>query len=426
MQQMNMKARQRRRYKAIKRRRKRMLTRRIFILFLLAVVLYGVNKIIPFNAVRPDFISSFNLPFFNSPTQHPIDWHFYIYREPDFRAQRIARFNPQTVNIVNQNPDGWALIDTPAGEYWVYLRSNRQFISRRMGLFENIYASSTSGYIDAQVVEIFETEGNWLQISTQQGLRWVNLDFRPPTYNLDGMLARHGDNLSVYFENLETGFIYRYNASRVYFSASVPKAIYALYIYQRAERGEADLNSMHEYTCADIVGGSGIIHQNYAIGTAFSLRELLRLNISESDNVATLMLRRIKGIDGYKNFIRDIGGNPNNVGDRIMNSYLTANEAGLFAREIFAYIESGGRYSHEFKDHMLNNQFPFIVSDYPVASKTGWTSPTAWHDMAIVYAPSPYILVILSAREGWTDSDYADFYEISMAFQMFNDTWFTP
>jgi hypothetical protein len=45
--------------------------------------------------------------------------------------------------------------------------------------------------------------------------------------------------------------------------------------------------------------------------------------------------------------------------------------------------------------------------------------------MAIVYAPSPYILVILSARNGWTAQDYRDFAEISMAFQNFNSTWFT-
>ena len=68
---------------------------------------------------------------------------------------------------------------------------------------------------------------------------------------------------------------------------------------------------------------------------------------------------------------------------------------------------------------MLNNQIPFIVSDrYPVASKTGWTS-TVFHDMAIVYADSPYILVILSAR-----SNRTVFREISMAVQEFNAMWF--
>jgi len=241
---------------------------------------------------------------------------------------------------------------------------------------------------------------------------------------LDELLARHGDDISVYFENIETGFVYRFNADRVYFSASVPKAMYALYLYQLAEQGRVNLDSVHEFTYGDANWGSGIIQRQYDFGATFTLRELLRLNISESDNVATNILRRTNGIYGYKNFISRLGGDPALVGNNVMNSNLTANEAGLFANEIFAYIESDGRYSHEFRSHLLNNQFPFIVSCYPVASKTGWTTYRAWHDMAIVYAPSPFILVILSAREGWTDDDFADFAQISMTFQEFNDTWF--
>jgi len=248
--------------------------------------------------------------------------------------------------------------------------------------------------------------------------------FSPPVDNLDWLMDRFGDYLSVYYENLETGFVYRHNADREYFSASVPKAIFALYIFQKAERGEVDLDGTVTFLYEDYWGGSGVIRHTSYLGDTFTQRELLRLNISESDNIATLMLRRVHGLYGYIQFITDIGGTPGFIRERVFNSQLTANEAGLFAREIFRYTESGGRYSQEFKSYLLDNQFPFIVSDYPVASKTGWNRPTAWHDMAIVYAPSPFILVILSAREGWEDEDYEDFAEISRAFQQFNDTWF--
>jgi len=248
--------------------------------------------------------------------------------------------------------------------------------------------------------------------------------FSPPVDNLDWMLGRFGDYLSVYYENLETGFVYRHNADNEYFSASVPKAIFALYIFQKAELGEVDLDSLVTFLYEDYWGGSGVIRHTSYFGDTFTQRELLRLNISESDNIATLMLRRVHGLYGYTQFIREIGGTPGFIRERVFNSQLTANEAGLFARQIFRFIESGGRYSQEFKSHLLDNQFPFIVSDYPVASKTGWNRPTAWHDMAIVYAPSPFILVILSAREGWADEDYEDFAEISRTFQQFNDTWF--
>ena len=228
--------------------------------------------------------------------------------------------------------------------------------------------------------------------------------FPPPTDALDEVLERHGTRVSVYFENLETGFVYRHNAEQVYTGASVIKAPFSLYIYQKAELGETDLDS-----------GSRSRTQ----------RELLRRNLMYSCNDSTTALRNIHGVAGYRQFVEDLGGHPNWVVPQVFGGRMTVDEAGLFARAIYAYLESDGRYSEEFKAHLLDNQFPFITGlDYPVASKTGWVPPRAWHDMAIVYAPSPFILVIFSARSGWSNTDYQDFAEIAMAFQMFNDTWF--
>ena len=317
-----------------------------------------------------------------------------------------------------------AAVNAMAGTGPQARQDDRQFLYRTLGLFENIGDEVHIAVVSPQEVVVLAREDNWLQISTWLGPMWVDLDFMPPVCGLDAFLRRFGSNLSVYFENLETGFVYVYNADRTYFSASVPKASFALYIYLKAEAGEVDLDSTIKFTRQDYMGGSGVIRHRYPVGTAITQRELLRLNLSESDNIATLMLRRAHGIEGYRQFIYDIGGTPSFVGNRIMDSRLTAWEAGLFAREIFRYIESEGVYSQEFKAHLLDNQFPFIVSDYPVASKTGWTRPIAWHDMAIVYAPSPYILVILSARYGWSEADYRDFAEISMIFQEFNTKWF--
>ena len=359
----------------------------------------------------------------NANNFHYIPWDFIIYAEPDFRAEPIASFGPQYVNKLYTNGDGWALISTYIGRYWLYYRSNKRFINMTMGLFEYPGSESHVAVICSQVVTVREQKGQWLQISTWLGPKWIDLDFAPPVAELDNLLRRFGNSISVYFENLETGFVYRHNADRVYFSASVPKAFYALYIYMKAEAGDVDLDSSITFLQQDFLGGSGVIRHRYPIGTSFTQRYVLGLNLYQSDNIATLMLRRVHGIQGYRDFVYSIGGNPAFVGDRIMNSRLTANEAGLFAREVFRYIESGSIYSSEFKGHLLNNQFPFIVSDYPVASKTGWTRYIAWHDMAIVYAPSPYILVILSTRNG-TDADFRDFEEISMAFQRFNDLWF--
>ena len=89
---------------------------------------------------------------------------------------------------------------------------------------------------------------------------------------------------------------------------------------------------------------------------------------------------------------------------------------------IFFKIESNQRYSNEFKQNLLNNQFPFITADYPVASKTGWYHRYggAWHSMAIIYAPSPFSLTILSSERSGIAEDYAAYRYIAHAFQEFN------
>jgi len=253
---------------------------------------------------------------------------------------------------------------------------------------------------------------------------WLEPNFMPLTEELDDILRRHGYNISVYYKNLASGFVYRHNADRVYFAASVTKAFYALYLFQLVEQGILCLDTEHHFTSADFMDGSGIIRERYPVGTAFTLRELLRLNVSYSDNIATLILVREHGAEGFRHFLTELGGNLYQMGWGIMDFNMSAEEAGLFLQEVHRYIEEGSEYALALKSDLLNNQYPFIVSDYPIASKTGWTSFYAWHDAAIVYAPSPYILVIFTDRGGWTEADFKDFEEISMAFQQFNTHWF--
>jgi len=355
-------------------------------------------------------------------TFHDMTWDFAIYAEPDFRSQRLGRFTAQAI-VVLEAHDGWVKTSSVAGYGWVYTNCERMFIARPMGLFDAPGGAMISR-INPQVVSIVQRYGNWLQIETWLGAKWIDLDFTPPVHELNNQLRRFGNNLSVYYRNLDTGFTYRYNTGRVYFGASISKAIFALYIYSLAEAGEICLDDTLVFTAADFNAGSGVMKYRNNFGDHLTIGELVRLNLSYSDNIATLMLVRHFGIAGYRQFVADNGGDPSRVRDRIMNSNLTANEAGLFARLIHEYIESDVEHSEQFRAHLLNNQYPFIVADHPVASKTGWTRPIAWHDMAIVYAPSPYILVIMSAREGWSARDYADFAEISRIFQEFNDTWF--
>jgi len=253
---------------------------------------------------------------------------------------------------------------------------------------------------------------------------WIDLDFQPPIYILEDYMRQFGNTVSVFYENLESGFTFAHNADQVFFGASATKAQFGLYIYMKTERGMANMYDVHTYLSADYWGGSGFIRHMYSVGQTFTQRELLHLMITPSDNIATRILRRVHTLDGFMAFMEEIGANPALM-HNLTFSELTANESGIFLRAAYDYIASGGRYSHEFKANLLANRYAFIISDYPVASKSGWAANfgAAWHDQAIVFAPSPYSLALLSNRAG-NAADRLVYNRISMLIQEFNSTWF--
>lgn len=313
--------------------------------------------------------------------------------------------------------------------------TDTQEVDRLLGIFDN--QGVQVGSVSPQTVKVIERRcDRWLLIESWLGPVWLDLEFEPSTYQLNNALSRFGQNLSVFYKNIESGFTYTYNAESVYFGASVSKAMLALMIYQMAERDEICLDTTMTFQAMHSNHGSGIIQRTYPLGTSFTIRRLLELNLRVSDNVATLMLRDFiggehVGVNRYRDFIESIGGNPCLVRSRIMNSSLTANEAGIFAMAIHEYLESGGKYSEEFREHLLNNQYPFLTriaeGNPPTASKTGWSN-TVWHDMTIVYTDSPFILVVMSrGRAGTatgTERDQEEFAEIYREFLDFNNFWF--
>ena len=308
-------------------------------------------------------------------------------------------------------------------EYETAQQYEKLYVYRRMGLFDAPGGKMVDS-LPPQAVQITQRYGDWLQINGYD--QWIYLNFVPPIHVLEDFMQQFGNTVSVHYENMASGFVFRHNAYQQYFGASATKAPFALYIYLKTERGEASMDTVITYTSVDFWAGSGVIRHRYNVGQTFTQQQLLPFMLTPSDNIATRMLRRVHGLEGYEAFVEGIGANPDFV-QNLTFSYLSANDAGIFLREMYLYIESGGRYSHEFRDNMLANRYAFIISDYPVASKSGWAANygAAWHDMAIVYAPSPYILALLSSRAG-NAADRVVYNSISMFVQEFNSKWFCP
>ncbi|MCL2839102.1 MAG: polysaccharide deacetylase family protein [Oscillospiraceae bacterium] len=105
---------------------------------------------------------------------HDITWSFLTYAEPDFQAEVKGSYDPQPVNIIQMNDDGWAQISTYNGEWWTYLTENKRYLPRNTMVYDDKLGSPIFR-IEPQVVTILEQDEEWIQISTYLGEKWVNL-----------------------------------------------------------------------------------------------------------------------------------------------------------------------------------------------------------------------------------------------------------
>lgn len=282
------------------------------------------------------------------------------------------------------------------------------FLSSAVGgnfpVFLAPYAEEWEEILFPQYAEVLNERGNWLEVSIDGRNWWVDTAFVPSLDEITEVFLAMGDHTSFYFHNIETGFRYGFNSDRPYVGASVGKVFYAHFLYAQDELGIITLTEQErlwvEYT--------------------------LRMSLDEFSHNLTEHF----GVVAYNDWLGEQGiytlqtphrhfGQPTN---------LTASEAATLMYNIYHYFLTETANAVEFRENMVNNQTPFIVSDhYEVASKTGWIF--VWelvHDVAIVEAPSPYILVILTenSRLGGTGDHLHYFEQFSALFEAFNRTWF--
>ena len=262
----------------------------------------------------------------------------------------------------------------------------------------------------------------------------------PSTYHLDAFFSQFDADIGIYYKNLDTGFVYSFNPDGVFFGASLNKANLALHTFVAAERGYIDMYAVHTFTAEDWWGGTGIIRFMPA-GTQFTTRELLHHSIVYSDNVAFRMLARYMARTGfsYRDFVAELGTNPHFI--RCTYSHNTsAADTALWFYAIYNYIRSDSHYGHYLLNDLLNTALyshpyftrgytfggdsdvnvRFIHSGYPVAQKYGWFN-RAFNTAGIVYAPSPFILVVVSNMH---HGAHELFEEISWIMEEFNGRYF--
>ena len=204
------------------------------------------------------------------------------------------------------------------------------------------------------------------------------------------------------YKDIFTGFTVSYNANQKIFAASTIKAPTDIYIYEMASQGNVDLDEVITYTGNYYDTGTGVL-KNKPINSKYDIRTLLNYSIVTSDNAAHNMLIDKYGRSNMLEFWNKLGTNAifttnNNWGN------VNVHDALIYMNELYDFYSRDSIYGEEIMNNFLNAYPKFLSGSngFAVANKSGW-SGTAIHDVAIIFADNPYILVALS-NLGETDN----------------------
>lgn len=207
----------------------------------------------------------------------------------------------------------------------------------------------------------------------------------------------------LYVVNLNTDESYGVNEDEVFQAASLIKLPVMLAMYAEYEKGNIDLDDIYKLRDEDRVGGSGSL-SGQPTGSEYSYRELVELMGKQSDNTAFSAAVKLLGSDLIKRYIDELG---------MSNTSLETNETtprdiGLFFKNLWErkMVERASR------DEILNSLTDTIyegwlkagIPDVRVAHKYGREVHVV-NDAGIVFASSPFVLVLLSKGVVETEAD---------------------
>ena len=234
----------------------------------------------------------------------------------------------------------------------------------------------------------------------------------------DGTVLTPRDRvLSLYFYDVESGYEYFVNPGVHYPVASIVKIPYCVYIYEKLTSGEISPELVIKYEKRHYFHGTGVIVKG-SFGDEYTVLQLLKLAITESDNVAFVMLKDLSTWAEFEAYCAERGYS-HETDLRMRKQKLCLESAGAAGRILAEFLRSDSEFVDPFKYDLTHTKNRMITSTYTVYRKYGWAN-FAFHDVAYVDAPYPYVLAILTNIGGEEKADYALYYELSMLIEEFS------
>jgi len=227
---------------------------------------------------------------------------------------------------------------------------------------------------------------------------------------LESEAANFKGESAIIIRDLDMHWEIALNKEKPFPSASLVKIPVMAACFFAARDGKISLKDNLILKASAKVTGSGIL-KNKAVGSSFTVEEIIEIMITESDNTATNMLIERLTFDYLNSFFKKYGLAHTNLSRKMMDfryrrkgleNYITAADIAYLLEKI---------YRKEFLDKVtsekclsvllrqkVNDRIPAkLPADTPVAHKTGLEREVC-HDAGIVFSPQGDFLICVLTK----------------------------
>lgn len=248
---------------------------------------------------------------------------------------------------------------------------------------------------------------------------YSNAEMKKAFDKIEKICSEADFSLSFSYENMDSDVIVSYNTYSQYLTCSTIKAPYIKWVLSQ----DPDLD---EVVVRDVCwpGDDGRIALE-PDGTEYTVRELIEYAIEESDNTAYYLLYRRFGYVGFNDLMYSLGADYC-LGDSWIFTYCNVLDMAKCYKDIYEYAQdsdNGKWLTKLMQETDVETQITEALGGkYKVSHKYGSEfNESNFHDCAIVYADSPFVLCIFTDQMPETEESCKVFRELAKAFDDVNN-----
>jgi len=230
--------------------------------------------------------------------------------------------------------------------------------------------------------------------------------------NIKTAKAGYNGDVSIVIKDLDMNWEIDYNKDMAIPSASLVKIPIMMAYFYAADEGKIKLDDKLELRQSEKVDGSGIL-KSESSGSAYTIEELIRLAITQSDNTAANMLIDAMGLDRLNRYFARLGLKATNLSRKMMDfrsrkagveNYTTASDMAFSLERLYrGQILSRGsskKCLELLSEQKIKDRIPKrLPINTAVAHKTGLENGIC-HDVGIVYTgKGNFLICVLTKHE---------------------------